>query len=261
MKRYSTLHPLVMSFFSPKIYRDVAYAWRGACILYLLILVALTQVPNAVIFQRGASDFARKDAPLLIAQVPKMTFSNGTLSTEENRPYQIKDPESGALLVLVDTTGSAKALSDTTASVLFTATQLSVKRNENETRIITYSKNYAFVVTAERIARILEWIENYGAAVLYLCSVVIVLVYRMAQALVFSLAGLFLAKVMHVRLPFGAVYRLTAAAMTPALIIGALRTSLGTPAFVAPYAVLLFLALVFGYQMFAVKSCAGEASA
>jgi Ca2+/Na+ antiporter len=258
MKRYSTLHPLVMSFFSPKIYRDVAYAWRGACILYLLILVALTQIPNAVIFQRGTWEFVRKEAPPLVAQIPRMMFNNGTLTTEENRPYQIKDPKSGELLAVIDTTGATTALSATTAAALFTATQVSVKRNENETQIITYAKKFNFVVTRERITRILEWIGNYGAAVLYLCSVVMVLVYRMAQVLIFSLAGLFFAKVMHARLSFGAVYRITAAAMTPALIIGALRMALGAA---MPYSLVLFLALVLGYLMFAVKSCAGEAPA
>ncbi|MEI6634684.1 MAG: DUF1189 family protein, partial [Chlamydiota bacterium] len=258
MKRYSTLHPLVMSFFSPNIYRDVAYAWRGTCILYLLILVALTQIPNAVIFQRGTAEFVRKEGPPLVAQVPRMTFNNGTLTTEENRPYQIMDPKSGELLAVIDTTGTTTALNGTTAVALFTATRVSVKRNEYETRTVTYSKNINLVVTRERITRMLGWIENYGAAVLYLCSVAMVLVYRMAQVLIFSLAGLLLAKAMHARLSFGAVYRITAVAMTPALIIGALRIALAAA---APYSLILFLALVLGYLMFAVKSCAGEASA
>lgn len=257
MKRYSTLHPLVMSFFSPKIYRDIAYSWRGACILYLLILVALTQIPTALIFHRQTMEFVRKDAPPLVAQVPRMTFADGKLTMDENRPYQIKDPKSGELLAVIDTTGATKALSDTTAGVLFTATQLSVKRSKERIEIISYAKNYNFVVTRERIARVLQWIERYAAAVIYLCSVVFVLIYRMIQALIFSLAGLIFAKVMHIRLPYGAVYRLAAAALTPAIVLGTVCTTFTVA---VPFPGFLFFVLTLGYLMFAVKACTGEAA-
>jgi hypothetical protein len=258
MKCYSTLHPLVMSFYSPKLYRDVAYSWRGACILYLCILVALTQIPGAVRFYLGTREFVRTEAPLLVAQIPRMEFNNGTLTTEETRPYPIKDPKSGELLALIDTTGGTAALTDTAAGALFTATQLLVKKNEYETRTISYSKTFNLVVTRARITRILDWIGTYAAAVLYPFAVGMALIYRLVQALIFSLAGVILAKAMRARLPFAAVYRVTVAAMTPALVIGALRTALGAA---MPYSLIFFLALVIGYLMFAIKACAGEASA
>lgn len=260
MKRYSTVHPLAMSFFSPKVYRDIAYSWRGACILYLLILVAITQAPNALIFHRGVRKFVRTEAPLLVAQIPRMSFKGGELTTDEKRPYEIRDPKSGDLIAIVDTSGATTSLDGRAALVLFTADQVFLRHGSSRIQVISYAKNADFTVTRGRVIRVLGWIERYAAAVLYLHSVLFVLIYRLLQALIFSLAALAFAKIVRARLSYGALYRITAAAMTPALIVGAIRNTVGAPAPAAPYALLLFLALVLGYLIFAVKACtAGEA--
>ena len=158
MKRYSTLHPLVMAFYSPKIYRDVAYAWRGACILYLLILVAL-------------------------AQVPRMRFSGGTLAAEEPGVHRVVDPKSGRLLALFDTTGASRTPEETPALALFTATEVSIRTGERETETFPYSKNLAFTVTRERLTRFLDLYASYAAAALYPVAVALAMAFRVAQAL------------------------------------------------------------------------------
>ena len=38
MKRYSIFHPLILSFFSKSLYRDVGKHWRGTGLLYLLVV-------------------------------------------------------------------------------------------------------------------------------------------------------------------------------------------------------------------------------
>ena len=46
MKRYSIFHPLVLSFFSKSLYRDVGKNWRGTGLLYLLLIIALLWIPS-----------------------------------------------------------------------------------------------------------------------------------------------------------------------------------------------------------------------
>lgn len=255
MKRYSTLHPLVMAFYSPKIYRDVAFAWRGACLLYLLILIALAQIPAAVRFHYGTKEFVRTEAPPIVAQVPRMKFAGGTLSTEEQRPYSITDPRSGKLLAIIDTTGATRVLGDTAAAVLFTATQVSVRKNTYETQTIAYSKNHAFTVTRERLTRLLDLFAAYAAIALYPFAVILALAYRIVQALVLALAGILCAKSMRVGLPFPAIYRLTVTAMTPAIVLAAAGTAAGAA---IPFGGLISLALMLGYLVAALRFCKGE---
>lgn len=204
MKRYSTLHPLVMAFYSPKIYRDVAYAWRGACILYLLILVALAQVPGALRFHFQTKRFVREDAPAL---------------------------------------------------ALFTATEVSIRTGERETETFPYSKNLAFTVTRERLTRFLDLYASYAAAALYPVAVALAMAFRVAQALLLSLAGLLLARWMRLRLPYAAIVRLSVASMTPAIVLGAACAAAGA---VIRFEVVVSAALTLGYLAAALRFCKRE---
>ncbi len=255
MKRYSTLHPLVMAFYSPKIYRDVAYAWRGACILYLLILVALAQVPGALRFHFQTKRFVREDAPALVAQVPRMRFSGGTLAAEEPGVHRVVDPTSGRLLALFDTTGASRTPEETPALALFTATEVSIRTGERETETFPYSKNLAFTVTRERLTRFLDLYASYAAAALYPVAVALAMAFRVAQALLLSLAGLLLARWMRLRLPYAAIVRLSVASMTPAIVLGAACAAAGA---VIRFEVVVSAALTLGYLAAALRFCKRE---
>ena len=51
MRRFSGLHALVLSFFSPALYRDVALQWRGIGVLYLLLVATICAIPRLVMIQ------------------------------------------------------------------------------------------------------------------------------------------------------------------------------------------------------------------
>src|SRR2546426_3324312 len=58
MRRYGILHPLLLSFFSRSLYRDVGRTWKGIGFLYLLLLLALSWVLVTIHLHRMVSGLA-----------------------------------------------------------------------------------------------------------------------------------------------------------------------------------------------------------
>ena len=93
MKRYSIFHPLVLSFFSKSLYRDVAKHWRGTGLLYLFIILALIWIPSIIKGQLATSAWVDGDSKEITKQIPAITISKGQVSTDVTTPYFIKDPK------------------------------------------------------------------------------------------------------------------------------------------------------------------------
>ena len=52
MRQYNLLQAIPMSFYSRKLYQDVAQNWGGMAILYLLFIVFLSWIPTTFIAQK-----------------------------------------------------------------------------------------------------------------------------------------------------------------------------------------------------------------
>src|SRR4030095_1761852 len=109
MRRYSIFHPLVLSFFSKSLYRDVAKNWRGTGLLYLLLILALLWIPSIIKGHLGFTSWGDNDAKGLTQQIPATTITNGHASTNVAQPYFIKDPKTGETLALIDTRDDSEA--------------------------------------------------------------------------------------------------------------------------------------------------------
>jgi len=102
MKRYSIFHPLILSFFSKALYRDVGQRWRGTGLAYLLLVLAIVWIPTMIKMQFGLAQFVDHDSAKITEQIPAITISHGKVSTNVTTPYYIKDPETGADLIIID---------------------------------------------------------------------------------------------------------------------------------------------------------------
>src|SRR5688500_8215830 len=101
MKRYSIFHPLVLSFFSKSLYRDVGKNWRGTGLLYLLLVLALVWVPTIIKAQMGLSSWVAGDSQELTKQIPAITITKGEVSTDVTTPHFIKDPKTGNVMAII----------------------------------------------------------------------------------------------------------------------------------------------------------------
>ncbi len=217
MRRYSIFHVPVLSFFSKELYKDVGLHWKGVNFFYLFLLLAICLVPRMIKLHIGVTDFVNNYAPTIIEQVPEITISDGQVSIKENQPYYIKEPESGMVLAIIDTTGEIESLEEADAFCLLTGNKLLTKR-QFEKRSYDLSK-----------------IKHFALMGSY--------VYRIVQALIYAAIGLLFVSFCKTTLSYASLIRLAVVAVTPCVIVSTILGLGGNsiPAFLYPAAVLVYL--------------------
>ncbi|MHC4646247.1 MAG: DUF1189 family protein [Planctomycetota bacterium] len=251
MKRFSIIHVPLLSFFSKPLYRDVALNWKGVCFGYLLLLLAVCWIPRIVKEYMDFSDFVEKEAPSVVEQVPRITIADGQVSIDEPQPYYIKDPDSGQVLAVIDTTDTITSPEDVNAFCLLTRTSVVAKKGEFETRSWDLSQVQNFVLDGDRIMGWLRTLKKFLVVLIYPLALVGSYFYRIIQALIYAAVGLLFAYLCKVKLSYAALLRLAVAAVTPCII---LNTVLSVADVHLPYGWLFYLAMALAYLLFAVTA-------
>lgn len=132
-QRFSFFQALVMSFYSPRLYRDVYWRWQRSGLFYTLqmataiVALFLTFIlffvvrlnPDPVI--RSASTWLLGENPAtremainrfftILSTLPHLEYQNQTLSTPEPAATVIHDPETHYALFTINTTGKPAAI-------------------------------------------------------------------------------------------------------------------------------------------------------
>ncbi len=253
MKKFSIIHIPVLSFFSKDLYIDVGLYWKGVGFAYLLLLLAICWIPTMIKIHIGFSDFINNDAPTVVEQVPEITITDGQVSIEEPEPYYIKDPDSGDVLAIIDTTGTIKSLEDANAICLLTKTNIMWRQGEFEIRTIDLSKVKKFVLDSERIMGWLHTARKFLVIIIYPFALLGSYLYRIVQALIYAAIGLLFALWCKVTLSYATLLRLAVVAVTPCIIVS---TVLGLAGVHLPYAGLIYLVAALAYLFFGVHATA-----
>jgi uncharacterized protein DUF1189 len=219
MRRYSIFHPLVLSFFSKSLYRDVGKHWRGTGLLYLLLVLALVWIPTIIKGQLGLSSWVEGDSKEITKQIPAITISNGQVSTDVTTPYVIKDPKTGTDIAIIDTTGEYETLDNTDAKFLLTKSKLIASKNATEDRTYDLAGVESFYVDRVRVENWLANARTWFIPVLYPLALIFSFIFRAIQVLVYALVGLLFARILHANLDFKALMRLAAISITPVLVL------------------------------------------
>jgi hypothetical protein len=252
MKKYSIFHIPVLSFFSKELYRDVGLNWKGVNFLYLFLLLAVCLTPATIKMYMVFSNFVDNEAPAFIEQVPEITINDGKVSINEPQPYYIKDPESGDILAIIDTTGQITSLEGTDALCLLTSDKLITKKSKFENRTYDLSKVKKFVVNSERITGWLNILRKFLIVFVYPFALFSSYVFRIAQALICAAIGLLFASWCKVTLSYPTLIRLAVVAMTPSLLV---KTIFGIAGLHLPCITsLIFLLMTLAYLYFAVQA-------
>ncbi len=223
MKRFSLLHPLFLSFYSKPLYRDAAWNKKGFCLLYLFILLALTWAPVAVQVQINMNRFAKDKAPKIIAQLPKIQIKNGIASTEEARPYLIKDPDTDKPLILLDTSLSDAPPSDSTAPIALTKTQLAIQRGTVEERTMDFSQIKDWSANQDDYRWMVEVFRAWFAIFLYPFALFGSFLFRVLLASLYGMMGLLFAGAFRIELDYRASVRLSVIAFTPPIMLDTIK--------------------------------------
>jgi hypothetical protein len=254
MKQFNAFEALYASFYSAPLYRDVARHWKGAGLLYLLLLLALVWIPEMVHFHGSLATFVEGEGRAFADQLPTITIANGEVSTDVQTPHFIRDPKTDEVWVIIDLTGEYASLKGTDARLLLTRNQVLMSRERGtiqETRVYDLSGVESFTLDRGRVMGWLQLAASWLAILAYPVALLFSFLYRIVQVLIYAAIGLLIARSTRVALDYVALMRLTAVAITPAVVADTVRSvaEVSIPAWW-----LLAFAIAMGYLVFAIKA-------
>jgi len=257
MEKPGVFGALVCSFYSRDLYRGVARDWRGKSFLYLLLLLAICCIPWVIWAYVGLSGFVAEDAPKMVGQLPRITITGGKVSTDAEEPYYMKDPDTGKVFAIIDTTGQVTSLDGTDAFALLTQDRFFVK-SDNKIEAHDLSGVESFVVDQDLVNGWLGWLAAWGPIVALPFLLLGSYIYRILQALIYAAIGLLFNQIAGASLSYPAILAVAMVAVTPAVV---LKTSLGAIDVDLPLSLFLHFAVAMGYLYFAVNANAGPDTA
>lgn len=222
MRRYSAFQALFLSFFSQDLYRDVARAWRGLGLLYLLLLIAVVWIPRTIQFHLMVSHFVNQRAPGIVHQIPPFRIQNGHVVTDVPMPYFVRDPDGGAVLAILDTTGKIASLDSSDARILVTSRRAILRKSSVETRTFEFAGIRDFGFDQPKGMHWLSLIGAWFAAGVMFVGFLGLYLWTVVKACVIGVIGMLMASRARAGLGYDAVVRLAAVALTPAYVIGVL---------------------------------------
>lgn len=255
MKQYSLFHVPAWSFFSKDLYLDACFRWKGTGFGYLLFLLTICWIPPIAMLHMGLSGFVVNEAPKVVSQIPTVTIADGKASIAEPQPYYIRDPDSGANMVVIDTTGTITSPDDAKAFALITQTHAILKKSELETRTFSFRDVGNFTLSQEKINGWLDTARKFAAPVCYVVALLGSFINRIVQLLIYACIGMIFAAWCRSTRTYGQLLRLSVLAVTPCIIIKTIITVLQVR---LPFAGLFYFAIAMGYLLFGVMACAAH---
>jgi Protein of unknown function (DUF1189) len=242
-----------LAWFSKPFYQDVAQRWRGLALTYLLVLVAVTWLPNAFRLNQQMENFRSNDLPPILAQVPRLEIANGELQANVQMPYRIVDPKTNETLVVIDKNATEDDFDRLTTLVLITKDKIISNRN-SVSRSFNLSDLEGVSIDKESLGRWIDGGITWTRTLAYPLLVINSWSYRFFQALIFGVIGLIIANSIQAKLPYAAVVRLSIIALTPVILI---RTLLNFFSIDVPLWWLLAFAITVVYLYQAIKANRG----
>jgi len=251
MKQFSTVQAIYLSFFSRDLFRDVGQRWRKTAFLYLFLLLAVCWIPIMFKMQSRVSAFIDNDAPKLIQQVPEIKIIQGEATTDVETPYVIKDPETWAPIIIIDTTGLTTSIEGTDARILITKDSLIMKQSSSETRTIKLSEFEGLVVNKTVVRSWAEAFRQWFIIFLYPIVLLGSYAYRLIQALLYALIGKIFTKNLVSPPEYQALLSLALVSITPVILINTVYNYLDIT---IPFWWFLCFIAAMAYLFFAIRS-------
>lgn len=271
---YNYWQALYLSFFSSRLYVDVAKRWRGLGILYLLLLMAIITFPFALRMTIDFNHYFTKEIIEPLTKLPKLIVQNGKVSLDKPMPYLIKNDQ-GEVVSIVDTTGTVKTIDSTfpALSTLITRDKFIYRLPPPKFFFVTTEMKDSSPILVQSFSEQMnevfdgkQWVETSGmerARILSILSIypTIILMFSVVYLvffLAFALLAQFLAKLfMKVSLTYKQAYRLLMVSATPQIAVLVLCVTFNWIFFGLG---LLLILLLAGYFSFAVLSLKRESN-
>jgi len=212
-----------MSFYSKKLYQDIALRWGGKSFLYLFMLLALSSLVWSLLLQHYALEAYQSFSTKIIPQIPVITLHDGKINTPEKRPYFIVDAETHKPFAVLDTTGKYTSLEQAQTPILITETQILIQSGPNETKIYKLTEPLNQTINPEAIKKFGDKYIHFLWIFVFPFIFIIFYLYRVLLALFYSLLGKMLCAFFKINLAYGQIVQMMLVAMTPVIIISDLQ--------------------------------------
>lgn len=219
MKQYNILQAIFMSFYSRNLYRDVANNWGGKAFLYLFLILALSWTGFVYLMQQAINQGYAKNADEIVNQVPVLTIKDGVISTPENHPYIITDPESKNKIAVIDTTGQYKTLDDAKTSILILQKEVITQSKPNEIRTDKIPSTLNIVIYPQTVNSYVKHYLGYAWIFFFVFFLIGSYIFRLIQACFYALIGLIFKAIFRVDITYGQIVIIAMVAITPVIVI------------------------------------------
>ena len=122
----------------------------------------------------------------IVKQIPAITIKEGELSVNTSVPHFIRNPKTGSIIAIIDTSGQFSNLKNTNAKILLTSDKIYVRKNTNETRIYNIGKKAEIHITQTNLQSWVGQIKKWLAILLYPFAVLGSFIYRMFQVIIYA---------------------------------------------------------------------------
>jgi hypothetical protein len=208
--------------------QDVAKKWKGAGLLYLLLLACLTMIPFALHFHSGVGKIAVDKLYPLVDKIPDIKIARGQVSINKPEPYFLTTP-GGRAVGVIDTTGKVTSLENGKYYLLLTKNSLMYRQSDTETRTYNLSKVEDFSLTRDQVKKWSALGVKWAGFAAYPFLAAFSYAWRIIQALIYALIGLIFAKLARTKLSYSSLMRLSAVALTLTAVADAVLEILGNP--------------------------------
>jgi hypothetical protein len=243
-RKYSILHLPIMAFFSKRLYRDVGRNWKGANMSYLFVLLAICLIPPTLSMRKDLIRSLETTQVEIINQLPDIRIMNGRVKVDQEEPYYIKSK--GKTVAIIDTTGSMNYIDDEHVMALLTETELIVRRGQEHFNTLDLSQISSFHINKQIVARWIKTTRNSLAPLSYGIFLLLSYIFSVLFMLLAAIVGLILSAAMRSSLKFAGLMRISAAAITPSIIMIAASIAAGVTIPGVVYAVVTLLYLLIG---------------
>jgi hypothetical protein len=241
--RYRAWHLPVLSFYSHRLYRDIATRWKGTNLGFLFLLLAVCLIPTShhISKQVGASLDQLSDIYLM--QIPELHIIDGLVSTDAPQPYSII--EGDRTVLIIDTTGQIKTIGEAGSDALLTSTQLIIGQAGRPSQVIDLAPIKDLRLNQPIVAEGIESLKKLIAPFYYILGLIFSYLLFVLSALLCGALALLFASLQKKKITYTAGIRLAVTAFTPALLVSTVLKSLIRP---IPPILYILLALTYLYM-------------
>lgn len=250
-KQYNCLQAIPLSFFSKKLYRDVANNWGSGVILYLLLVLLLCWAAMMLSVQPAVTRASMQFADHIIPQFPRIVITKGIVTTPENRPYIINDKASNKVVAIVDTSGKYTTIENNNSPFLLTKSEFIYVDRSGGMRIRKLSNDLNMILNPAKIKNIVADFAGFIWVILLPFLLIFSFIYRVIEAVIYAVFGKIFALMLGVPLCYEEIIKLAIVALTPVLIVSTIVDMVGAR---FNHELLLYFLLAIVYLFFAVSA-------